>query len=54
VVEDLLNSHILSRRHYRELFGRDVSNLELETRTKEHLKTVILALVNAESTAGIG
>jgi AcrR family transcriptional regulator len=47
-VEGILNNHVLARAHYRQLYGRDVTDPRLKTRTKEHLKAVILALVHAE------
>ncbi len=46
-VEGILNNHVLAAAHYRELFGRDVTDPRLKLRTKEHLKDVILALVDA-------
>lgn len=47
-VEGILNNHVLSRAHYRQLYGKDVTDPRLKARTKEHLKAVILALVNAQ------
>ncbi len=46
-VEGILNNHVLARAHYRQLYGRDVTDARLKARTKEHLKTVIVALVQA-------
>lgn len=44
-VEGILHHHVLSRSHYRHLYGKDVTDSRLKRRTKEHLETVILALV---------
>ena len=46
-VEGILNNHVLARAHYRQLYGKDVTDPRLKARTKEHLKAVILALVQA-------
>jgi AcrR family transcriptional regulator len=46
-VEGILNQHALSRGHYQLLFGRDVTEARLKAHTKQHLKEVILALVEA-------
>ncbi len=46
-VEGILNNHVLARAHYRRLYGRDVTDARLKARTKAHLKTVIVALVEA-------
>lgn len=46
-VEGILNHHVLSRAHYRALYGRDVTEPRLRARTKRHLKRVILTLVEA-------
>ena len=47
-VEGILNNHVLARAHYRQLYGRDVTDPRLKARTREHLKTVILALVESK------
>lgn len=47
-VEGILNHHVLSKAHYRHLYGKDVTDPRLKTRTKQHLKTVILALLDAQ------
>jgi AcrR family transcriptional regulator len=47
-VEGILQHHVLSATHYRELFGSDVTNPRLKLRTKQHLRKVILALVDSE------
>jgi AcrR family transcriptional regulator len=47
-VEGILNNHVLARAHYRQLYGRDVTDPKLKARTKEHLRAVILALVRAD------
>ena len=44
-VEGILNNHALAVGHYQRLFGRDVTEPELATRTKAHLKRVILAIL---------
>jgi AcrR family transcriptional regulator len=44
-IEGILNNHVLSQAHYRQLFGRDVTDPGLKRRTKVHLKRVILALL---------
>lgn len=46
-VEGILNNHVLARAHYRQLYGKDVTDPRIKARAKEHLKTVILALVDA-------
>lgn len=46
-VEGILNNHVLAKEHYRQLFGKDVTDPRLKLRTKKHLKAVILALVDA-------
>lgn len=46
-VEGILNHHVLSKGHYRQLFGRDVTEGRLKAHTKRHLREVILALVEA-------
>jgi len=46
-VEGILNNHVLARAHYRQLYGKDVTDAKLKARTQEHLKTVIVALVEA-------
>ena len=48
-VEGLLNNHVLARAHYRQLFGRDVTDPRVKARTKAHLKAAIVALVNAQA-----
>jgi AcrR family transcriptional regulator len=50
-VEGMLNNHVLSAARYRLLFGRDVTDPGLKARTKRHLKSVILALVESEASA---
>ncbi len=47
-VEGILNNHILAQSHYRQLYGKTLNDPVIMIRTKKHLKTVILALVNAE------
>ncbi len=47
-VEGILNNHVLARAHYRQLYGKDVTDPLLKRRTKEHLKAVILALMGAQ------
>jgi len=45
---------VLSAAHYRQLFGRDVTDPRIRARAKRHLRDVILALVDGaprESTA---
>jgi len=44
-VEGILHHHILSTAHYKKLFGRDLSDPRIRARTKQHLQTVILSLV---------
>jgi AcrR family transcriptional regulator len=46
-VEGILHHHILSTAHYKKLFGRDLSDPRIRERTKQHLQTVILALVES-------
>jgi AcrR family transcriptional regulator len=47
-VEGILQHHVLSETHYRQLFGCNVTNPRLKLRTKQHLRKVILALVDSE------
>ena len=47
-VEGILNNHVLARAHYRQLYGKDVTDPQLKARTKEHLNTVIFALVSTQ------
>jgi AcrR family transcriptional regulator len=44
-IEGILHHHVLSTAHYRQLFGKDVTDPRLRLRAKEHLNAVILALV---------
>jgi AcrR family transcriptional regulator len=44
-LEGMLHHHVLSVAHYRQLFGRDVTEPRLRARTKAHLRNAILALV---------
>ncbi len=44
-VEGILHHHILSTAHYKKLFGKDLSDPRIRERTKQHLQSVILALV---------
>jgi AcrR family transcriptional regulator len=44
-VEGMLNSHILAEKHYRDLYGKNLDNMELRAKTKEHLQKVLSALV---------
>ena len=46
-VEGILHHHILSTAHYKKLFGRDLSDPRIREHTKQHLKSVILALVES-------
>ncbi len=46
-VEGILHHHVLSEAHYRQLYGKDVTDPRLKRKTKQHLETVILALVEA-------
>lgn len=49
-VEGILNNHALAVSHYQRLFGRDVTDPALATRTKAHLKRVILAILGEDRT----
>lgn len=53
-VEGLLNHHLLAREHYRQLYGRDVTDPRLRARVKAHVKTAILALVDHDRRRGRG
>lgn len=44
-IEGILANHVLSAAHYRQLFGRDVTDPRVRARAKRHLRDVILALV---------
>jgi AcrR family transcriptional regulator len=44
-VEGILNSHILAEKHYRDLYGKNLDNMELRAKTKAHLQKVLSALV---------
>ena len=46
-IDGILNNHVLAAERYRALFGRDVTDPELRASTKEHLKRVMLALLEA-------
>lgn len=46
-VEGILNNHVLARAHYQELYGKDVTDPKLNRRTKEHIKTVLSAVLGA-------
>ena len=46
-VEGILHHHILSTAHYKKLFGGDLTDPRIRERTKRHLQTVILALVES-------
>jgi AcrR family transcriptional regulator len=45
-VEGILQHHVLSEAHYRQLYGKDVTDPQLKRRTKQHLEAVVLALVD--------
>lgn len=45
-VEGILNNHLLARKHYNDLYGCDLDDAVLKAKTKEHLKTVLTALVS--------
>ena len=45
-VEGILQHHVLSTAHYRELYGKDVTDAGLKLRTKKHLRKVVLALID--------
>ena len=47
-VEGILHHHVLSGAHYRQLYGVDVTDPRLKARTKQHLKSVVLALVDTQ------
>ena len=47
----LLN-HILAEAHYRQLFGRDVTDDRVRARTKRHLRDVLLALLGGAASEG--
>ena len=51
-VEGILNNHVLSAAHYRQLYGRDVTDPELSERTKTHLKKVIRGILEGGSASG--
>ena len=46
-VEGILNNHVLAQSHYLQLYGKTLDDPEIKNRTKQHLKAVVLALVNA-------
>jgi len=48
-VEGLLNNHILAEKHYRDLYGMDLDDPEMRSKTKEHLKKVLSALVTSKN-----
>jgi AcrR family transcriptional regulator len=50
-LEGILHNHVLAVSHYRHLFGRDVSDPKLATRTKRHLARVVLGLVGPSAGA---
>ena len=47
-VEGMLNNHILARSHYEALYGKDVTDPRLKSRTKEHLKAILRAVLATE------
>ena len=47
-VEGMLNNHVLARSHYEALYGKDVTDPILKRRTKEHLKTILRAVLAAD------
>jgi AcrR family transcriptional regulator len=49
-VEGMLNNHILAKKHYQDLYGKDLDDPELRARTKEHVKKVLSALVFPKNT----
>ena len=51
-MEGILHHHILSTAHYKKLFGRDLTDPRVRERTKQHLQTVILALVESGRMSG--
>lgn len=53
-VEGILNNHVLAQRHYRDLYGADLDDPQLRTRTKEHVKTVLSALVFPKNGSTVG
>ena len=46
-VEGILHHHVLSDAHYRDLYGKPVTDPRIKLRTKKHLRKVILALVES-------
>ena len=44
-VEGILNHHVLSKEHYREVFGKDLSDPKLRAKTRDHLERVVDAIV---------
>lgn len=51
-IEGILNNHILAEAHYRQLFGRDVTDDRVRARTKRHLRDVLLALLGGAASEG--
>ena len=51
-VEGILNNHVLAEAHYRNLFGKDVTDARVRARTKRHLRDVLLALLRGASGSG--
>jgi hypothetical protein len=51
-IEGILNNHILAEAHYRQLFGRDVTDDRVRARTKRHLRDVLLALLGGAAPEG--
>jgi AcrR family transcriptional regulator len=47
-VEGILHNHVLGTRHYRHLFGRDLTDPRVAARVKRHLQQVILALLDGD------
>ncbi|MEW6271264.1 MAG: helix-turn-helix domain-containing protein [Thermodesulfobacteriota bacterium] len=46
-IEGILHHHVVSRRRYRELLGRDLDDPRLRRAVKRHLSAVIAAIVRA-------
>ena len=44
-VEGIMQNHVLASAHYKAIYGKDVTDSRLKKKTKQHLKTVVRALM---------
>ncbi len=44
-VEGIMQNHVLASAHYKAIYGKDVTDRKLKQKTKQHLKTIVRALL---------